>query len=276
MHRLDARARHPDYSLRAISRLPRERPPASAAHFALVLRIIPPRIPDARDLRPSMPGDHEHRRERALALVLVTHVGATGSGKVIDGTRRFDDQLHQPLSRRVPHRRPSKTRSSTSIPTAKASISQRFRSESDYDELQAPRCAPPSAKTPTAIILVGEMRDAESVDIALKASETGHMVFSTVHTTDAAKTIGRLVGVFPGDERLGGALPPRRQFESDGLAASDPARRRQGPRRRVRDHDRDGDGAGVHQRLRSARPRWWRSSRPKGATTIICRRSIST
>jgi twitching motility protein PilT len=39
------------------------------------------------------------------------------------------------------------------------------------------------------VILVGEMRDAESIDIALKAAETGHLVFSTVHTTDATKTI---------------------------------------------------------------------------------------
>ena len=51
------------------------------------------------------------------------------------------------------------------------------------------------------VILVGEMRDAESIDIALKASETGHMVFSTVHTTDASKTIGRLVSVFPAEEQ---------------------------------------------------------------------------
>lgn len=51
------------------------------------------------------------------------------------------------------------------------------------------------------MILVGEMRDPESIDIALKASETGHMVFSTVHTTDAAKTIGRLISVFPAEEQ---------------------------------------------------------------------------
>jgi len=51
------------------------------------------------------------------------------------------------------------------------------------------------------VILVGEMRDAESVDIALKAAETGHMVYSTVHTTDAAKTIGRLLAVFPPAEQ---------------------------------------------------------------------------
>ena len=52
------------------------------------------------------------------------------------------------------------------------------------------------------MILVGEMRDAESIDIALKAAETGHLVFSTVHTTDAAKTIGRITSVFPAEEQL--------------------------------------------------------------------------
>jgi twitching motility protein PilT len=52
------------------------------------------------------------------------------------------------------------------------------------------------------VILVGEMRDAESVDIALKAAETGHVVFSTVHTTDASKTLGRLIGTFPPEEQF--------------------------------------------------------------------------
>ena len=46
------------------------------------------------------------------------------------------------------------------------------------------------------VIMVGEMRDQETIDIALKAAETGHLVFSTVHTTDAIKTVSRLVSVF--------------------------------------------------------------------------------
>jgi twitching motility protein PilT len=46
------------------------------------------------------------------------------------------------------------------------------------------------------VILVGEMRDAETIEIALKAAETGHLVLSTVHTTDCARTIGRIVGTF--------------------------------------------------------------------------------
>lgn len=47
------------------------------------------------------------------------------------------------------------------------------------------------------VILVGEMRDRETIEIALEAAETGHLVFSTLHTIDASKTIERIVGVFP-------------------------------------------------------------------------------
>jgi twitching motility protein PilT len=47
------------------------------------------------------------------------------------------------------------------------------------------------------VVLVGEMRDLETIETAIKATETGHLVFSTVHTTDASKTISRLIGVFP-------------------------------------------------------------------------------
>ena len=47
------------------------------------------------------------------------------------------------------------------------------------------------------MILVGEMRDKETIEIALEAAETGHLVFSTLHTIDASKTVERIVGVFP-------------------------------------------------------------------------------
>ncbi|GAA4094119.1 type IV pilus twitching motility protein PilT [Zhongshania borealis] len=51
------------------------------------------------------------------------------------------------------------------------------------------------------IILVGELRDLETIRLALTAAETGHLVFGTLHTTSAAKTIDRIVDVFPGDEK---------------------------------------------------------------------------
>jgi twitching motility protein PilT len=50
------------------------------------------------------------------------------------------------------------------------------------------------------VILVGEMRDRDSVEIALSAAETGHLVLSTLHTVDAGQTINRIVGMFPRDE----------------------------------------------------------------------------
>ena len=51
------------------------------------------------------------------------------------------------------------------------------------------------------VILVGEMRDVETIRLALTAAETGHLVFGTLHTTSAAKTIDRVIDVFPGDEK---------------------------------------------------------------------------
>jgi twitching motility protein PilT len=51
------------------------------------------------------------------------------------------------------------------------------------------------------VILVGEMRDRETIEVALEAAETGHLVFSTLHTTDASKTVERIIGAFPlGDQ----------------------------------------------------------------------------
>ena len=47
------------------------------------------------------------------------------------------------------------------------------------------------------VILVGEMRDRETIEIAMEAAETGHLVLSTLHTIDASKTVERIVGVFP-------------------------------------------------------------------------------
>ncbi|HEY3935633.1 MAG TPA: PilT/PilU family type 4a pilus ATPase [Gemmatimonadales bacterium] len=64
------------------------------------------------------------------------------------------------------------------------------------------------------VIMIGEMRDRTTIDIALKAAETGHLVFSTVHTTDAPRTIARLIGVFDSSEQ-----PVIRQRLSETLRA---------------------------------------------------------
>ena len=88
------------------------------------------------------------------------------------------------------------------------------------------------------MILVGEMRDLETIRLALTAAETGHLVFGTLHTSSAAKTIDRIIDVFPAAEK-----EMVRAMLSESLRAvisqtllQDQGRR--GPRRGARDHDR--------------------------------------
>jgi twitching motility protein PilT len=80
----------------------------------------------------------------------------------------------------------------------KARITQREIGQDTSDFNSALRSA---LRQDPDIILIGEMRDAETISIALKAAETGHLVFGTVHTTDALSTIGRLISMFPPEEQ---------------------------------------------------------------------------
>jgi twitching motility protein PilT len=79
-----------------------------------------------------------------------------------------------------------------------ASVSQREVGIDTVDFNNALRAA---LRQDPDVILVGEMRDLETIDIVLKAAETGHLVYSTVHTPDAVRTIGRLIAVFPPEEQ---------------------------------------------------------------------------
>ena len=82
-------------------------------------------------------------------------------------------------------------------PNDKATINQREVGTDTQTFALALRAA---LRQAPKVILVGEMRDVETISIALEASETGHLVLSTLHTIDAAKTIDRIVGVFPKNE----------------------------------------------------------------------------
>jgi twitching motility protein PilT len=82
--------------------------------------------------------------------------------------------------------------------TIKARITQREVGQDTEDFASALRAA---LRQDPDIILIGEMRDAETIGIAIKAAETGHLVFGTVHTTDALSTIGRLISMFPPEEQ---------------------------------------------------------------------------
>jgi len=155
-------------------------------NFALVLRSIPFNVPtvESLGLPPVVKGMAEYER----GLILLT--GVTGSGKSstlaaivrqINETTRahiltIEDPiefLHEDKLSRVTQRE---------IGPDTGSFSQALRAALRQDP---------------DVILVGEMRDTETIEIALKAAETGHLVLSTVHTTDAAKTIGRLCDAFP-------------------------------------------------------------------------------
>ncbi|HEY5999364.1 MAG TPA: type IV pilus twitching motility protein PilT [bacterium] len=159
--------------------------------LAIVARLIPTEIPTVESL--GLPAVLNRIAAEERGLVLVT--GATGSGKsttlaaminLVNNTRpchilTIEDPiefLHQ---------------------NRKATVSQREIGPDTKNYVVGLRAA---LRQDPDVILVGEMRDAESTDIALKAAETGHLVFSTVHTTDAAKTIGRIMSLFPADEQL--------------------------------------------------------------------------
>ena len=87
------------------------------------------------------------------------------------------------------------------------------------------------------VILVGEMRDLETISTAITAAETGHLVFATLHTQDAPQTIDRIIDVFPrtSSSRSGSSSPPRCRASSPS-SCSRP--RTEGPRRGLGDPDR--------------------------------------
>ena len=158
--------------------------------MGLILRLISDKIPTTEELK--LPLVINKIAEANAGLVLVT--GATGSGKsstlaaMINYINRTSavhiltledpvEYVHTPV---------------------KARITQREIGQDTDDFNSALRSA---LRQDPDIILIGEMRDAETISIALKAAETGHLVFGTVHTTDALSTIGRLISMFPPEEQ---------------------------------------------------------------------------
>jgi len=158
--------------------------------LALVLRIVPSEIPTLEQL--ALPPIIQQIAETERGLVLVT--GATGSGK----STTLAAMIQHINTLRSAHIITIEDPLEFLHRNIRASISQR---EIGLDTRSYAAGLRAALRQDPDVILVGEMRDPESIDIALKAAETGHAVFSTVHTTDAAKTIGRLASVFPADEQ---------------------------------------------------------------------------
>lgn len=155
-----------------------------------VLRVIGQRVPTIDELK--LPPQLRKIADANRGLILVT--GATGSGKSSTLAAMIDhlnstqalhiltiedpiEYLHQQKKSRISQREIGRDTEDFSV-----ALKSALRQDPD-------------------VILVGEMRDYETLNIALKAAETGHLVFSTVHTSDAMKTIGRLISLFPPSEQ---------------------------------------------------------------------------
>ena len=158
--------------------------------FALVLRVIPDEIPDFDQLL--LPPQVMEFAEFSRGLVLVTGAAGTGKSSTLAAIINHINQT------RACHIVTVEDPIEFLHKDARASISQREVGPDTADFNNALRAA---LRQDPDVILVGEMRDLETIDIALKASETGHMVFSTVHTPDATKSVGRLIAVFPPEEQ---------------------------------------------------------------------------
>src|SRR5688572_5245560 len=156
---------------------------------AIVMRVIPMRPPRFSDF--NLPDQLKDIADLKNGIVLVT--GPTGSGKsstlaaVIDLINESHYYhivtIEDPIEFLHTHKNSTIHQRELHSDTPSFSIALRAALR------QAPK-----------VILVGEMRDRETIEVALEAAETGHLVLSTLHTIDAAKTVDRIIGVFPKNE----------------------------------------------------------------------------
>ncbi len=154
--------------------------------YAIVMRVIPQTIPDLASL--NLPPKLGEISELRNGIVLVT--GPTGSGKsstLAAILNKINEEkayhiltIEDPIEFLHLHK--------------KSTIHQRELHSDTPSFALALRAA---LRQAPKVILVGEMRDKETIEIGLEAAETGHLVFSTLHTIDASKTVERIVGVFP-------------------------------------------------------------------------------
>ncbi len=159
--------------------------------FNIVLRVIPLQIKTFADLNlPSVLGDIAQVRR---GFVLVT--GPTGMGKSTTLATMLNEVNRQRKSKIVTVEDPIEF----VFTHDKSIITQR---EIGTDTSSFPDALRAALRQDPDVIMVGEMRDLETVDTSLKAAETGHLVFSTIHTADVASTITRLVSFFPAEEQL--------------------------------------------------------------------------
>ncbi|HVS82527.1 MAG TPA: PilT/PilU family type 4a pilus ATPase [Pyrinomonadaceae bacterium] len=157
--------------------------------YSIVMRVIPTDIPTLGSL--SLPEQLAEIAELRNGLVLIT--GPTGSGKsstlaaivdIINESKHYHVvAIEDPIEYLHTHKN--------------STINQR---EVGNDTKDFPSALRAALRQAPKVILIGEMRDYETTEIALEAAETGHLVLSTLHTIDASKTVDRIIGLYPKNE----------------------------------------------------------------------------
>tara|TARA_B100000212_G_scaffold245479_1_gene187382 strand:- start:831 stop:1874 length:1044 start_codon:yes stop_codon:yes gene_type:complete len=157
----------------------------------LTLRILPDDLPKWQDLGLPQPFVELSKLERGLVLC----TGPTGSGKsttlaafincILDTQKRHILTIEDPIEFEFNH-------------TKNSIIHQR---EVKRDTSSFSTALKAALREDPDVIYIGEMRDLETIQLAITAAETGHLVLGTLHTSSAAKTVERIVDVFPGDQQ---------------------------------------------------------------------------
>jgi twitching motility protein PilT len=161
----------------------------ASGRYSIVLRKLESKIPTIRDMK--LPESFFDVSKELNGIVFVT--GATGSGKSTSLAAILEEinenksvhvvTLEDPIEYQHPHK--------------KATFNQRELGR-DFDSFNNGLRA--ALRQAPKVILVGEMRDRETVEIGLSAAETGHLVLTTLHTVDAGQTINRILGMFSIEE----------------------------------------------------------------------------
>ncbi len=158
-------------------------------HYSAVLRKLEEKIPTIEGMK--LPAVFHQIAEEKNGIVFVT--GATGSGKSTSLASMLNDINEQKSLHVVTLEDPVEF----SHTHKKSTFNQREMG-SDFDTYANGLRA--ALRQAPKVILVGEMRDRESVEIGLNAAETGHLVLTTLHTVDAGQTINRILGMFATEE----------------------------------------------------------------------------
>jgi twitching motility protein PilT len=159
-------------------------------YYAACLRALSSKIPNFDQL--NLPDIVREMSERPRGLVLVT--GPTGSGKTTTLAAMVDL-----INRTRPeHILTVEDPIEYVFPNIKSLIHQRQKGEDTKSFANALKAA---LREDPDVILVGEMRDLETISLAISAAETGHLVMGTLHTSSAASTINRIIDVFPPEQQ---------------------------------------------------------------------------